>query len=45
MQELSSARERYADLIRQSAQLRSERLVRALGEIPREDTLGPDRGR
>ena len=41
MQELSSARERYADLIRQSAQLRSERLVRALGEIPREDYLGP----
>ena len=40
MQDLSSARKRYADLIRQSAQLRSERLVRALNQIPREDYLG-----
>jgi protein-L-isoaspartate(D-aspartate) O-methyltransferase len=41
MQGLSSARKRYANLIWQSAQLRSERLVRALSEIPREDYLGP----
>ncbi len=41
MQDLSSARKRYADLIQQSAQLRSERLVCALSEVPREDYLGP----
>jgi hypothetical protein len=41
MEDLSGARKRYADLIRQTAQLRSERLVRALIEVPREDYLGP----
>ena len=35
------ARQRYAELIRQRAGLRSERLVRALAEVPREDYLGP----
>lgn len=39
--ELASARKRYAELIRKTAQLRSERLVRALGEVPREDFMGP----
>jgi protein-L-isoaspartate(D-aspartate) O-methyltransferase len=41
MEDLSSARRRYADLICQTAQLRSDRLVRALSEVPREDYLGP----
>jgi protein-L-isoaspartate(D-aspartate) O-methyltransferase len=41
MEDLSSARTRYAELIRQTAQLRSERLVSALSEVPREDYLGP----
>ena len=41
MEDLSNARKRYAALIRQAAQLRSERLVRALSEVPREDYLGP----
>jgi protein-L-isoaspartate(D-aspartate) O-methyltransferase len=37
---LVAARQRYADLIRQTAGLRSDRLVRALSEVPREDYLG-----
>src|SRR5260370_19404188 len=41
MENLNVARRRYADLIRQSAGLRSDRLVRALSEVPREDYLGP----
>ena len=41
MESSSSARRRYAELIRQRAHLRSERLVRALAEIAREDYLGP----
>src|ERR1700730_12816863 len=41
MEDLSSARRRYADLIGQTAQLRSDRLVKALSEVPREDYLGP----
>jgi len=41
MEDLNNARKRYAALIRQAAQLRSERLVRALSEVPREDYLGP----
>lgn len=40
MEDLSNLRTRYAELIRQTAQLRSERLVRALSEVPREDYLG-----
>jgi protein-L-isoaspartate(D-aspartate) O-methyltransferase len=41
MDDSNSARRRYAALIQQQAELRSERLVQALGEIPREDFLGP----
>lgn len=41
MEDLNVARRRYADLIRQTAGLRSDRLVRALSEVPREDYLGP----
>ncbi|HLI81640.1 MAG TPA: methyltransferase domain-containing protein [Candidatus Binataceae bacterium] len=41
MRTLSDARHRYAELVRSSAQIRSERLVRALSEVPREDFLGP----
>lgn len=41
MENLSSARKRYADLIAQTAKLRSDRLTRALSEIPREHYLGP----
>ncbi len=41
MENLNVARRRYADLIRQTAGLRSDRLVRALSEVPREDYLGP----
>jgi protein-L-isoaspartate(D-aspartate) O-methyltransferase len=41
MEKLNVARRRYADLIRQTAGLRSDRLVRALSEVPREDYLGP----
>ena len=37
MENLNVARRRYADLIRQTAGLRSDRLVRALSEVPRED--------
>jgi protein-L-isoaspartate(D-aspartate) O-methyltransferase len=40
MENLNVARRRYADLIRQNAGLRSDRLVRALSEVPREDYLG-----
>jgi protein-L-isoaspartate(D-aspartate) O-methyltransferase len=41
MDSLIDARHRYAELVRSSAQIRSERLVRALSEVPREDFLGP----
>src|SRR5713226_155701 len=41
MENLTVARRRYADLIRQTAGLRSDRLVRALSEVPREAYLGP----
>jgi protein-L-isoaspartate(D-aspartate) O-methyltransferase len=41
MNDSKSARRRYAALIQEQAELRSERLVRALGEIPRENFLGP----
>jgi protein-L-isoaspartate(D-aspartate) O-methyltransferase len=41
MENCSSTRRRYAELIRQRAHLRSERVVRALAEVPREDYLGP----
>lgn len=41
MDDLVEARRRYADSIRQRAGLRSERLVHALAEVPREKYLGP----
>ena len=41
MDDLITARKRYAELIRKTATLRSERLVRALSEVPREDFMGP----
>jgi protein-L-isoaspartate(D-aspartate) O-methyltransferase len=41
MDDLRSARKLYAESIRQKANLRSEQLVRALVEVPREDYLGP----
>ncbi len=41
MENFNSARQRYAALIQQQADLRSERLVRALSQVPREDFLGP----
>jgi protein-L-isoaspartate(D-aspartate) O-methyltransferase len=41
VKDLDSARKRYAELIRQTAQLRSQRLVHALSEVPREEYLGP----
>jgi protein-L-isoaspartate(D-aspartate) O-methyltransferase len=41
MDDLRSARELYAESIRQKAILRSKHLVRALAEVPREDYLGP----
>jgi protein-L-isoaspartate(D-aspartate) O-methyltransferase len=41
MEELSVSRRRYAELIRRRANLRSERLVSALADIPREKYLGP----
>lgn len=41
MNDSYSARCKYAALIQQQADLRSERLVRALNEVPREDFLGP----
>jgi protein-L-isoaspartate(D-aspartate) O-methyltransferase len=41
MDDSTSVRRRYAALIQEQAELRSERLVRAPGEIPREDFLGP----
>jgi protein-L-isoaspartate(D-aspartate) O-methyltransferase len=40
MNDLSSARRQYADLIRQAAGLQSDRLVRALAQVPRENFLG-----
>ena len=36
-----TTRKLYAESIRQKTNLRSERLVRALAEVPREDYLGP----
>ena len=39
MENLDSARKRYAELIRTTGQLRSDRLVRAFSEVPREDYL------
>jgi protein-L-isoaspartate(D-aspartate) O-methyltransferase len=39
--ELSSARKRYAELLRRTSELRSERLVSALSVVPREDFMGP----
>jgi len=41
MDDLAGARHKYAELIRTTAQLRSEGLGRALAEVPREDFLGP----
>jgi hypothetical protein len=41
MEDFSAVRRQYAELIRQRADLRSERLVKALSEVPREDYLGP----
>jgi protein-L-isoaspartate(D-aspartate) O-methyltransferase len=41
VEDLIAARKRYAELIRKTAQLRSERLVRALSEVPREGFMGP----
>jgi protein-L-isoaspartate(D-aspartate) O-methyltransferase len=41
MDDLSVARRRYADSIRQAAGLRSERLDRAFAQVPRENFLGP----
>jgi protein-L-isoaspartate(D-aspartate) O-methyltransferase len=41
MSNLIEARRRYAESIRQTANLRSERLVLALAEVPRENYLGP----
>jgi protein-L-isoaspartate(D-aspartate) O-methyltransferase len=41
MEDLSAVRRQYAELIRQRTDLRSERLVKALTEVPREDYLGP----
>jgi len=40
MENLKLERRRYADLIVKTAGLRSDRLVRALSEVPREDYLG-----
>jgi protein-L-isoaspartate(D-aspartate) O-methyltransferase len=41
MGDFSPVRRQYAELIRQRANLRSERLACALSEVPREDYLGP----
>lgn len=41
MDDLITARKRYAALIRKTADLRSDRLVRALSDVPREDFMGP----
>jgi protein-L-isoaspartate(D-aspartate) O-methyltransferase len=41
MDTLVSSRQRYANLIRERAHLRSDRLVRALAEVPREEYIGP----
>ena len=41
MDDLITARRRYAELLRSTTQLRSERLVRAFSEVPRENFLGP----
>ena len=41
MEDFSAVRRQYAELIRQRADLRSDRLVKALSEVPREDYLGP----
>ena len=39
MEDISAVRRQYAELIRRRADLRSERLVKALSEVPREDYL------
>ena len=41
MDDLRPARKLYAESIRQKTNLRSEHLVRALAEVPREEYLGP----
>lgn len=41
MENLIAVRRKYADLIRRRAGLRSDRLVRALSEVPRESYMGP----
>ena len=41
MDDFSPVRRQYVELIRQRANLRSERLACALSEVPREDYLGP----
>ena len=41
MEDVSAARSRYAELIGKTAQIRSERLIRALAEVRRENFLGP----
>ena len=41
MEDTSLSRRRYAELILRRAHLRSERLVSALAEVPRENYLGP----
>jgi len=37
---LEQVRRDYADMIRQKGRIRSERLIRALAEVPREDLVG-----
>jgi hypothetical protein len=39
MEDFSAVRRQYAELIRQRADLRADRLVKALSEVPREDHL------
>ena len=39
MEDFSAVRRQYAELIRHRADLRSDRLVKALSEVPREDYL------
>src|SRR5882757_7074311 len=41
MEDISSVRRRYAESIRQKGLIRSERLIQALAEVPREQYLGP----
>jgi protein-L-isoaspartate(D-aspartate) O-methyltransferase len=41
MADLDDARRGYAELIRRTAGLKSERLVNAFAQVPREDYLGP----